>query len=139
MTNASWKSLELVNFAACQYTLPSDECQALDSNWGSSGATPAGFPGSRPGSGHTQATTPSTHATSRTAARSQGLGLRAEIGFQRAALAAAARQLTEIPPIAVPATPQRADRALDRTPSRERAPMSRRAPARDPRGFGLDL
>ena len=71
--------------------------------------------------------------------RRQGPGLRAEIGFQRAALAAAARQLTELPPIALPATPQRADRALGRTPSRDRALMSRRAPAREPCGLDLDL
>ncbi len=63
--------------------------------------------------------------------------LRAEIGMQRAALRIATQQLAEIPPITLERTSQRTDRALDRTLSRERAPINRRVPSREPHGLDL--
>ncbi|MBA3377086.1 MAG: AAA family ATPase, partial [Actinobacteria bacterium] len=67
-----------------------------------------------------------------------GAELRMEIEMRRATLRIATQQLAEISPVALPATPRRADQALDRTPPRERALMNRRAPRREPPGLSLD-
>jgi len=69
--------------------------------------------------------------------RRNGPELRSEIGMRRAALRIAAQQLAEMPRVTVPEILQRADRALERTPSRERVLTRSRAPSREPHGLDL--